>query len=311
VPGVASLEIVISILINTVLPLLAVAGVGFILARTLRIDRRSISQLIINGFMPLLVFQNLAGSSVPLAEFGRMALFGVIVVAISAGLALLVARLLHLDHLSTATLLLMLMFANVGNFGLPVITLAFGSEALTFGTIYFVTNNLLLYTVGTLIASSGHEPPLRALARLTRMPVIYAVLAAGVVQLFQIRLPAPVMTAVDMLARATIPSMLVVLGMQLNSAGFKITRLVVAGSVARLVLAPLLAYAAAVWLGLSGAAFQAGMLESAMPSSVSASVFAVEYDIEPEFAANMVLFTTLVSPFTITLLILLLRGGAG
>jgi predicted permease len=305
------LDIVLSIFINTVFPILAVAGVGLVLARTLRIDRRSISQLIVNGFMPLLVFQNLAGSNVPLADFGRMALFTVLTAVISAGLALGVARWLRLDHVSTATLLLMLMFANVGNFGLPAITLAFGSAALTYGTIYFVTNNILLYTVGTLIASSGHEPPLRALARLGRMPVIYAVLAAGLVQLFQVRLPTPLMTAVDMLARATIPCMLVVLGMQLNSAGFKITRLVVAGSAARLLLAPLLAFPVALWLGLSGAAFQAGMLEAAMPSSVSASVFAVEYDIEPEFAANMVLFTTLVSPFTITLLIVLLRGAAG
>ncbi len=304
------MDILLSIFINTVLPILAVAGVGFALARTLKIERRSISQLIFNGFMPLLVFQNLAGSSVPLAEFGRMALFGLGVVAISAGLALGVARWLRLDHLATSTLLLMLMFANVGNFGLPVINLAFGSQALTFGTIYFVVNNLLLYTVGTLIASSGHEPVLRALARLGRMPVIYAVLAAGVVQLFQLRLPAPLMTSVDLLARATIPCMLVVLGMQLNSAGFKITRLVVAGSVARLVVAPLLALGLAVALGLSGAAFQAGMLEAGMPSGVSASVFAVEYDIEPEFAANMVLFTTLLSPFTITVLITLLRAGA-
>jgi predicted permease len=286
-----------------------VAGVGFILARTLRIDRRSISQLIFNAFMPLLVFQNLAGSTLPLAEFGRMAIFCLIVVLISAGLALVVARLLHADHLSTTTLMLMLMFANVGNFGLPVITLAFGSQALTFGTIYFITNNVLLYTVGTLIASSGHEPPLRALGRVARLPVIYAVLAAGVVQLFRIPLPAPLMTTVDMLARATIPSMLVVLGIQLSSAGFKINRLVVWGSFARLIVTPVLAFFVAGWLGLTGLAFQAGMLESAMPSGVSASVFAVEYDVEPEFAANMVLFTTLLSPITITLLILLLQRG--
>jgi predicted permease len=304
-----SLDIFFSIFINTVLPILLIAGVGFTLARRLQIDRRGITQIIINAFMPMLVFQSLAGSSVPLADFGRIALFGLAVVGISAGLALVVARLLRADHLSTTTLMLMLMFANVGNFGLPVITLAFGSQALTYGTIYFITNNILLYTVGTLIASSGHEAPLRALGRVARMPVIYAVLAAGIVQLFQIKLPAPVMTAVDLLARATIPSMLVVLGIQLNSAGFKINKLVLWGSFARLLATPVLAFFVAGWLGLSGAAFQAGMLESAMPSGVSASVFAVEYDVEPEFAANMVLFTTLVSPFSITLLILLLQRG--
>jgi predicted permease len=230
--------------------------------------------------------------------------------AISAALGYGAARIFRFEHLVTTTLLLMVMFANVGNMGLPVTNLACGEQALTYATIYFITTNILLYTVGTLIASSGHEPPAKALGRVARMPLVYAVLAAGLVQLFQIRLPGPVTTAVDMLARATIPAMLVVLGMQLNSAGFKITRLVGLGAFIRLIAVPALAFLVAGWMGLSGPAYQAGMLESAMPSGVAASVFAVEYDVEPEFAANMVLFTTLVSPFTITLLILLLGGGA-
>lgn len=286
-----------------------VAGVGFALAQAVKLDRRSISQLIVNAFMPFLVFQGLASSTVPLVDFGRMTLFVVVVMAISAALGYSVAKILRLDHLVTTTLLLMVMFANIGNMGLAIIKLSFGDQALLYGTIYFVASNILLYTVGTLIASSGHEPPVQALGRVMRMPIIYAVLAAGLVQLLQIRLPAPLTTAIDMLARATIPAMLVVLGIQLNSAGLKITRLVVLGAFIRLIAVPLLAFPVAGWIGLSGPAYQAAMLESAMPSGVSASVFAVEYDIEPEFAANMVLFTTLLSPFTLTLLILILGGG--
>jgi malate permease and related proteins len=301
------LDIFLSIFTNTILPTLFVAGVGFGLARTLHPDRRSISQLILNAFAPCLVFQSLTTSTVPLADFGRMALFTLIVVGISAGLARTLSAFLRLDHLFTTTFLLMVMFTNVGNYGLPVITLAFGEQALTYGTIYFVVNNLLLYTLGTLIASSGNEPPLKAMARVARMPVIYAVALAGIFKLFAIQVPLPLFTALDMLSRATIPAMLVVLGMQLSSAGFKITRMVVLGTVTRLIAAPALAWIAAGLLGLTGPALQAGMLEAAMPSGVVASVFAVEYDIEPEFAANMVLFTTLLSPFTITALILMLR----
>ncbi len=301
------MDIFLSIFSNTILPTLLIAGVGFILARTLKPDRRSITQLILNAFAPCLIFQSLTTANVSLSDFGRTALFALIVVGISAGLARAISALLRLDHLITTTFLLMVMFTNVGNYGLPVITLAFGQTALTYGTIYFVTNNLLLYTVGTLIASSGHEPPLKALQRVVKLPVVYAVAAAGLVKLVNLSIPLPVVTALDMLSRATIPAMLVVLGMQLSSAGLKITRLVGLGTLTRLVAAPVLAFFAAQLVGLSGPALQAGMLEAAMPSGVVASVFAVEYDIEPEFAANMVLLTTLLSPFTITPLILFLR----
>ncbi len=301
------MNVFFSILTNTILPTLLIAGVGFVIARRLRPDRRTLSQVILNAFVPCLVFQNLAQSTIPLADFGRMALFAVVCVAISAGVVLLMSAVLRLDHVITTTFLLMVMFSNVGNMGLPVITLAFGQEALTYGTIYFVVNNLLLYTVGTLIASSGREPPARAVGRVLRMPVIYAVLAAGIFQIFHLQLPGPVGTAVEMLARATIPTMLLMLGMQLHSAGFKITRLVGLGAFARLVAAPGLAFLATGLIGLNGPALQAGMLEAAMPSGVMASVFAVEYDIEPEFAANMVLLTTILSPLTLTILISLLH----
>ena len=301
------MNIFFSILTNTILPTLLIAGVGFLLAHRLHPDRRSITQVIMNAFIPCLVFQNLAQSNIPLADFGRMALFALVAVAISAGIVLLISAVLRLNHVITTTFLLMVMFSNVGNMGLPVITLAFGQEALTYGTVYFVVNNLLLYTVGTLIASSGRASPARAVGRVLRMPVIYAVLAAGIFQIFHLQLPQPVGTAVEMLARAAIPAMLLMLGMQLHSAGFKITRLVGLGTFARLVVVPGVVFLVNGFVGLSGAALQAGMVEAAMPSGVMASVFAAEYDIEPEFAANMVLLTTLFSPLTLTILITLLH----
>ncbi len=301
------MNIFLSILTNTILPTLLIAGVGFILALRLHTDRRSLSQIILNAFIPCLVFQNLAQSNIPLSDFGRMTLFAIVAVAISAGVVLLISAVLRLNHTITTTLLLMVMFSNVGNMGLPVITLAFGQEALTYGTVYFVVNNLLLYTVGTLIASSGRASPARAVGQVLRMPVIYAVLAAGIFQIFHLQLPRPVGTAVEMLARAAIPAMLLMLGMQLHSAGFKITRLVGLGTFARLVAVPGVVFLVNSLVGLSGPALQAGMLEAAMPSGVMASVFAVEYDIEPEFAANMVLLTTLFSPLTLTILISILH----
>ncbi len=297
------MNIFLSILTNTILPTLLIAGVGFVLARTLQPDRRSLTQIIMNVLIPCLVFQNLTQSNIPLSDFGRMALFAIVVVAISAGVVLVISTILRLNHVITTTFMLMVMFSNVGNMGLPVITLAFGQEALTYGTVYFVVNNLLLYTVGTLIASSGHEPFARAFGRVFRMPVIYGVLAAGIFQLFHLQLPDPVSTSVGMLARAAIPIMLLMLGMQLHSAGFKITRLVGLGTLTRLVLVPGVAFLVNGLIGLSGPALQAGMLEAATPSGVMASMFAAEYDIEPEFAANMVLLTTLFSPLTLTILI--------
>jgi predicted permease len=65
----------------------------------------------------------------------------------------------------------------------------------------------------------------------------------------------------------------------------------------------LLGFVFAALFGLQGAAFQAGVVESAMPSAVLSTVLATEFDVEPAFVTSTVFITTLLSPITLTPLI--------
>ena len=59
--------------------------------------------------------------------------------------------------------MLVVMFSNGGNYGLPVALFAFGRDALTFATVYFLTSAVLTYTVGVSLAASGsRQTPDRA-----------------------------------------------------------------------------------------------------------------------------------------------------
>ena len=61
-----------------------------------------------------------------------------------------------------------------------------------------------------------------------------------------------------------------------------------------------IAILAAPLFNLSGAAYQSGVLESAMPTAVLCTVLATEYDAEPEFVTAAVITTTLLSPLVLT-----------
>ena len=100
------------------------------------------------------------------------------VMLIIAGIAFLLGKLLRLERTSLTAVVLTSLFANNGNYGLPLIAFAFGQEALAYASIYFVTNSLLLYTVGVLIASLGHLRLKEALLGLLKVPAIYAILLA-------------------------------------------------------------------------------------------------------------------------------------
>jgi hypothetical protein len=68
----------------------------------------------------------------------------------------------------------------------------------------------------------------------------------------------------------------------------------------RLVVFPLLAIGLASIFRLEGTAYQAGVVESAVPTAVLTTVLATEYDLEPSFVTTAVVVSTLISPLTLT-----------
>ena len=78
---------------------------------------------------------------------------------------------------------------NSGNYGLPVALLAFGREALTFASVYFVSSAIFSYTGGILLAASGRRSVAQALAGVLRVPAVYGAVAAAIVMAFGLPCP--------------------------------------------------------------------------------------------------------------------------
>ena len=98
--------------------------------------------------------------------------------------------------------------------------------------------------------------------------------------------------------------MLLALGMQLAQSD-RPTTLPVVGSVtfARLLVAPVLAFAGAELLGLSGVARQAAILQASTPAAVITTILALEYAVAPRFVTSVVVTSTELSPVTLAILI--------
>ena len=75
----------------------------------------------------------------------------------------------------------------------------------------------------------------------------------------------------------------------------------------RLLVAPMLAAIVTSISGLSGLERQVIIVESAMPTAVVTSLFALSFESEPEFVSGAVLFSTLVSPLTLTVVLALVK----
>lgn len=294
---------------NNILPILLLSGAGFALGKTLHIDSRSLGRVVFYVFSPVLIFDLLLHNRLKLDEAIGVIALVVCLIAIMGAVTYLLGNLFKLERPVLTAILITTMFANTGNYGLPLVAFAFGEQALSYAGIYFVTTTILFYTLGVLIASLGHMSLKMAALGLFRIPTLYGVLLAILINTFGIQIPAPVNRAVELAAGGTIPLMLILLGVELTRVQLDGSLRAMQLSVAlRLLVAPLIALALTALFGISGSAWQASVTEASMPSIVSSTVLATEYQLDSKLVTAIIFISTLLSPLTLTPLLVYLGG---
>lgn len=309
----------LNIFIDNMIPVLAIAAVGVLLRRRLDIDPAPVSRMMFYVFAPALAFDAVYTSNISGGDFLRVYLGTLALMAMVGALAFLLLRWLkaavstpnEISPRELATTLVATFVFNGANFGISIVSFAFGAEALTYAVIIYIAGSTVAWTLGPYVSSSGTASLLLPLQSVLRTPVVYALAIAFALKAVGIsELPPALSRSSQLLADASIPLMLVLLGLQLG--GFAKPdrwRLLLTGTAIRLLLAPLLAILCATLLNLSGAARFAFILQAGMPTAVLTLILAYEFDTDRDLALNLIMTTTLLSPISLTLLIYLLQNG--
>jgi predicted permease len=302
----------LSIFSAILLPIVLIAVFGYLLARWGRLDPRPIARTTFYLFSPCLVFVALATSTTAPDLLGKLALLKLLVYVAVVPVAGWLAGRLSLSAPANSAFVLAAAFANSGNYGLSVNEYAFGSAGLALAVVCYVTDNLVLNSLGVYLAARGHASVRQALGQVIRNPALYAVILGVAVNRGGWTVPALLLRPLEMLGRAAVPTMLVVLGMQLallrperprRGMGHQRWGVIGLATVLRLIVSPLLAFALTIPLGVTGLARQVGVLQAAVPSAVMGSVVASRYETEPDLVAGCILVSSLASLVTITALL--------
>lgn len=294
---------------NNLLPLFLAAGVGYLLGKRLHIDPRPVSQMIFYALSPCLIFTVLTQSQLNNSDILRMGGFALANLLIVGALAWGVTAIFKLERKLMAAVVLTAMLPNAGNLGLSINLFSFGEDALAHASVYFAVSATLMYTLGVFIASAGTASLRQSLVELVKAPTVYAVILAVLFLQMDWTLPLPLERTVNTLGQATIPVMLLLLGLQFHNSDWDWQPgplLSAAGM--RILLSPLVGLGLCVLFNMQGPALQAALSESAVPTAVTATLLATQFDVKPTFVTNVVFFTTMVSPLTITPILALLGG---
>ncbi|MBM3127526.1 MAG: AEC family transporter [Chloroflexi bacterium] len=296
-----------SILINIISPIVLLAFTGFLLARKIGVEARPLSRTMLYLFTPALVFSLTYKARLD-EEYASIGLFVVIIAALMLALCWLLATILRYDRLTTSAFMLGSLFVNAGNYGLPLMLFAFGEEGLVRAAFYFTINAILVQTLGIFVAARGKANARAALINTLKLPLVYAVTLGLIFNLAQFQMPEPLSKAIDLAADAAVPTMLVILGIELARAKIEDDRAVIGlATVVKLIVAPVLAFLLAALMGLEGVTRAICIVQASMPTAVMATIVAVEFDARPKLVTGIVFASTLGSILTLTILLGILK----
>jgi predicted permease len=292
---------------DNLLPILLIGGAGFWLGKSLYVESRTLGRVVFYIFSPILVFDLLINTRLDSTQIFATMGFSISVACTIGTLAFLVGKILGFERPTLMAMILTSAFGNTGNYGLPLVSFAFGKSALAFATIFFVTNSIMFNTVGVLIASLGHMNFKTAVLGLFKVPTVYAVTVAALLNQFQVTLPLPLARTVDLASNGSIPVMIVLLGLELSRIQWSHSfRAMGVSAALRLLGGPAAALLLAIPFGWHGAARQANVLEASMPAAVTNTVLATEYGLDSSLVTATVFIGTILSPLTLTPLLVYL-----
>lgn len=234
-------------------PIFLLIGIGY-LAMLLRIANRErvqgVATFVLYIALPALVIRALTQSPIEeVFNLPYLLAYGGGSIAVFL-LVLLIALRLQRRPLEVAALqALGTSASNSGFVGYPVAAMALGSPAAIFLALNMVVENLLVIPAALILAEVGRQggqgvrEVVRSTAmRLVRNPVLIGLTIGVSLALGGIELPAPVDTAIDMLADAAAPTALFVIGATLF--GLRVRGMV--GDVGQIVVGKLLLHPLAV-----------------------------------------------------------------
>ena len=300
---------------EVLLPIVVIAGSGYALQAALPLDMRSLNRVSLYVLSPALLFVTMLRAEIPGSEAVRLAALMALVVLVMSGLAYGIAHLFHLSSPQRSGFVLATTFMNSGNYGLPATRFAFGDIGFQYAVVGYLTQAFLSQTYAVYVATMGGGSRRAALLQVSRMPMIYAALAAAGLRLLGLRLDETngfvalgLYRGLRLLADATLPLLLLILGMQLRRRQqLGAARTVGTAALLRLVVSIPIAAGIALLLGLGDLPLRVGIVQAAMPTAVNTTILALEFDTWPDFVSNVVVATTLGSLLTLTLLIVFLR----
>lgn len=300
---------------NTVLPLFLVIIAGSIFTRTKVYSGDWVGILnkyaLYIGF-PALIIYSLMQLGLERQSYLNLILINSGYILFCLILVFPASRIFGFSQQMKRTLFLILPFANVGYFGIPVLSSVLGKEILPAAAIISAVYAFWLLTLAIiLIEIYGAEKtkPKKLAVNLAQNPLLVSVIVGLVLVLFNIKLPGFAEKTIEFFAESVTAVILFSLGIFLGTQ--KTGRLkdwtqVFVFVIVTMIALPLFFYACLQLFNLETSHLKASIIDAAMPLGLTPYALAIQYKLEITLVARIVVLGTALSIFIIPLWMMIL-----
>lgn len=290
--------------------LLAMMGLGYLSYKMQWLEDNSykkLSEIVVNIFNPALVINGaLAATEAGGADMGLVKenlMFVLIYFVVNIIISFPLSKFLGKDDGQKNMFMLMTIFSNVGFMGIPVVSSIYGEESIIYITFYMLAYNLILYTLGMIIAQRNipKEERKSGFAGLLNIGTICSVLAI-VLYFSEIHFNDSIITFFDYVGNATIPLSMMVIGVSIARLPlkevFKGFRLYIFAFVTLLII-PIVMCMAFKIIESDPTIYGVFILMFAMPVGSIVTMLIKEYGGDESLCSRATIITTLLSIITI------------
>ncbi|MCY9363439.1 AEC family transporter [Bacillus spizizenii] len=283
-------------------PVFGIFAIGYIGQKTLGFDIQTLSKMSLYLMSPFLAFDTFYTNKLTM-DYVYLSIFVL-------GLCLILVLFVYFlsfyhkyPNQDRCAMILSSAFMNNGNYGTPVVLLVFGTAGLDTAVVLMVLQQLIMSTIGMYYAAKGGSEVggfKMVMARVIRMPVAYGALLGAILQLMRISIP---------VGNAAIPTIMIILGMQLALISFKHIeyRKISYSLLLKLMVSPVIALGFTFILPMDDMTKQIMILVAAMPTAANTTLMAVQFNTRPEIVSSATFISTMLSIVTLPVLLWMLH----
>ena len=300
----------IMVVFQTMLKLFLLLVLGFVLFKCHIFDEytnKKISALIVNVASPMLIISSIAGvegsnKSIVFLMIGA----GILMYIGFIILGKIINRIFPFPKKDWPVYECMVVFANTGFMGYPVLLDVFGQEAVFYASLIHMAFNFFVYTYAIMCLTKGDDSEFKLNFKQLLTPGIILIFVGIFIYLFDIQLPSVLMDTINSVGSLTAPLSMMMIGSSLAvypiKDSFTDWRSYVFAFV-RLMIVPFVTMNMCRLLHIDAYYANITIITNAMPVGSMVLMLATQYNANVKIVTRNIIVSTLLSVITIPIVV--------